>query len=57
MLEMPSGTGKTVTLLSLIISYMKVKHYCVAHQYNLTLFHVHFCMLYCITWKIQVFFL
>ena len=24
MLEMPSGTGKTVSLLSLIISYMKV---------------------------------
>jgi len=24
MLEMPSGTGKTISLLSLIISYMKV---------------------------------
>jgi len=39
MLEMPSGTGKTVSLLSIIISYMKVLHI-MTFQLNLILVYV-----------------
>lgn len=34
LLEMPSGTGKTVSLLSLIVAYMKVGRYPMFLRYN-----------------------
>ena len=43
MLEMPSGTGKTITILSLVVAYMKV--YCLLCRHYM---YICMCMYVCI---------